>query len=317
MCILLLEDIDLLFEQDEGFLSSLSHLILTSKRPIILTTTDKSPPHVQKFMNQYECISFTPLTPRCLAVWMQILCLIEGLLTDRDELGNLLEYNTGDIRKTLLELQFWAQSGGQLERNKEYLLKSGGSYETILKIRDEDCSVRQTEISEELRDQKQFIHRHCLGSFEIFRVNKEYFIPQNMDLGNIWWNIPNILDVSSGSSSRIEEHAIEVEGADPDPQDKQKIRSLSGLYDYLSLSDSLLTTVNGHGSSEPIVKSTSVEVLNSLELTERKEDGNVVFSELFQDVCHMLVNGSIESYKQIFMTRSTLNLGMPDAHERR
>ncbi|XP_048519577.1 ATPase family AAA domain-containing protein 5-like isoform X2 [Dendroctonus ponderosae] len=316
MCILLLEDIDLLFDQDEGFLSSLSHLIMTSKRPIILTTTDKSPPHVQKLMNQYECISFTPLSPRCLAVWLQILCLIEGLLTDRDELGNLLQYNIGDIRKTLLQLQFWAQSGGQLERNKEYPLKAGGSCKTVMKIRDEDCSVGQTDIPEDLYEQKQFIHRHSLGSFEIFRVNKEYLIPQNIDLGNIWWNIPNILDVPSCSSRITEKRAIGIERADPDSRDNQKMKSLSGLYDYLSLSDSLLTTVNSHVSNEPFVNR-SVEVLNSLELTERKEDGNAVFAELFQDMCHTLVNESIENYMQIYMTRPTLDMGMPDTNERR
>uniref|UniRef100_A0AAR5PJ58 AAA+ ATPase domain-containing protein n=1 Tax=Dendroctonus ponderosae TaxID=77166 RepID=A0AAR5PJ58_DENPD len=317
MCILLLEDIDLLFDQDEGFLSSLSHLIMTSKRPIILTTTDKSPPHVQKLMNQYECISFTPLSPRCLAVWLQILCLIEGLLTDRDELGNLLQYNIGDIRKTLLQLQFWAQSGGQLERNKEYPLKAGGSCKTVLKIRDEDCNVGQTDIPEDLYEQKQFIHRHSLGSFEIFRVNKEYLIPQNIDLGNIWWNIPNILDVPSCSSRITEKRAIGIERADPDSRDNQKMKSLSGLYDYLSLSDSLLTTVNSHVSNEPFVNRRSVEVLNSLELTERKEDDNAVFAELFQDMCHTLVNESIENYMQIYMTRPTLDMGMPDTNERR
>lgn len=139
MCILLLEDIDLIFDQDEGFLSSLSQLIVTSKRPIILTTTDKTPSHVQKFISQYECTIFQPLSMHCLAVWLQIVCLVEGLLVDKDHLGNLLEYNKGDIRRTLLQVQFWCQSGGQIEPKRELPVLVDAS--EVLQCTDEDLQV--------------------------------------------------------------------------------------------------------------------------------------------------------------------------------
>lgn len=145
MCILLLEDIDLIFDQDEGFLSSLSQLIVTSKRPIILTTTDKTPSHVQKFINQYECTIFQPLSMHCLAVWLQIVCLVEGLLVDRDHLGNLLEYNKGDIRRTLLQVQFWCQSGGQIEPKRELPVLVDVS--EVLQCTDEDLQVQSVQIT--------------------------------------------------------------------------------------------------------------------------------------------------------------------------
>ncbi|KAF7278666.1 hypothetical protein GWI33_008116 [Rhynchophorus ferrugineus] len=117
MCILLVEDIDLVFEQDEGFLSSLYQLITTSKRPIILTTTDTTPLHVQKLLNQHECIVFRPIYKEILGVWLQIVCLVEGLLVDKNDISSLLDYYKGDVRKSLLSAQFWCQSGGQLNRD--------------------------------------------------------------------------------------------------------------------------------------------------------------------------------------------------------
>ncbi|CAG9773634.1 unnamed protein product [Ceutorhynchus assimilis] len=305
MCILFMEDIDLIFEQDEGFLSSLNQLILTSKRPIILTTTDNTPVHVQKFISQYECIRFMPLSMHCLGIWLHIVCLVEGILADKDDLGILLDYNKGDIRKTLLEIQFWSLTGGQLEKNKRLPIKN----------------FNDVELSSEIKhDTKEFVHKHCLGSFEIFRENKEHCIPQNMDLGLLWWNVPNILNLPSCPSRRLSTDKIQNSQETPEiltEIDTNKLNSMSELYDSLTLCDLLKKKVNCCNSNEPIVKNWSAEVLESLELIEREEDGKGVFVDLVQELTHNVLDGCIENYKKVTGTSYSLNMALPDSKERK
>lgn len=109
ICLLLVEDVDIVFEQDENFLGALNQLLTTSKRPIILTTTDCDCLHLRKFTSLYPLLTFSALTGPVLAPWLQVLCLIEGSYVDRHIISRLLEQNRGDVRSTLLELQFWIQ----------------------------------------------------------------------------------------------------------------------------------------------------------------------------------------------------------------
>ncbi|XP_066261777.1 enhanced level of genomic instability 1 [Euwallacea similis] len=324
MCILLIEDIDLIFEQDEGFLSSLCQLIMTSKRPIILTTTDNSAPHVQKFISQYECVSFQRLSMHCLAVWLQIVCLVEGMLVDKRHLGNLLEYNKGDIRKTLLEVQFWCQSGGQRDKCRVFPIKtdmSGSVVDCDLEAIDDELQVEIKE--DECDNAEYFTHKNCLGSFEIFRVNKEFCLPEKIDLGTIWWNLPNIMNSQSNASERLKrQKGLPFKKAKYIPEssseaNRLKLKSAMQIYDSLIMSDCLLKNTGMHHSNEPVIQSWHFDVLNSIELSERKEDYVTLQDSLSEDISHNLLNGCIESYEKIEGTSNGINMSLPDACERR
>lgn len=43
---------------------------------------------------------------------MQLLCLAEDIRTDQWDVSSLLRHNGCDMRQSLLQLQFWARSGG-------------------------------------------------------------------------------------------------------------------------------------------------------------------------------------------------------------
>lgn len=43
---------------------------------------------------------------------MQLLCLAEDIRTDQWDVSALLRHNGCDMRQSLLQLQFWARSGG-------------------------------------------------------------------------------------------------------------------------------------------------------------------------------------------------------------
>lgn len=51
-----------------------------------------------------------------MASYLQLLCLAEDMRTDLKDIKSLLSVNGCDIRKTLLQLQFWTRSGGGQRR---------------------------------------------------------------------------------------------------------------------------------------------------------------------------------------------------------
>lgn len=110
MCLLLVEDVDIVFEQDEGFLTSLSKLLDTSKRPVVLVTSDIHAQNLIKFTTQHKIIKFNKVADGILSSWLQLVCLLEGLFVAKKSLQQLLQFNRGDVRRTLLQLQIWFSS---------------------------------------------------------------------------------------------------------------------------------------------------------------------------------------------------------------
>ncbi|KAK9372347.1 uncharacterized protein V1513DRAFT_452655 [Lipomyces chichibuensis] len=107
---LLVEDVDTIYEDDKAFWSSLTKFIETSKRPVILTCTDKSLIPVDLLeANPGSLIEFTPsnLDIETDMLWMISLC--EGHLLPKSDLKELLQCVNGDLRAALAQLQFWCQ----------------------------------------------------------------------------------------------------------------------------------------------------------------------------------------------------------------
>ena len=110
--LILFEDIDVVFEeQDDGFYSAVSGLIATTKRPIILTTSNLNfnPKKYLKTDPQY--FAFGAISPRLTAQYIQLLALAEGFPVHCDVLTGLIELNAGSVAKSILDLQCWAMGG--------------------------------------------------------------------------------------------------------------------------------------------------------------------------------------------------------------
>ncbi|XP_018563949.2 ATPase family AAA domain-containing protein 5 [Anoplophora glabripennis] len=328
MCVLLIEDVDVVFEQDDGFISALSQLVGSSKRPVILTTTDTSSVYIQKFISQYQYISFLPLSSQSLATWLQIVCLVEGLFVNQGDVGSLLEFNKGDIRKTLLQLQFWVQSGGQIIRDKLPIKTKAEVVSMEGKLADDEEEPCLEENGKET--QQIFVHSDCIRSFEVFKHHKPYTVPYYINLGLLWWNIPNILHIPSFSEDRIkkfkenhfeldkgdEKAVTEIRSKKLSSIEKTKLDSLSKLYDSLAYTDVLFRTVTHHSNLEPDVKNFSATVKDSLELGEVL-DGYDGYKDFVHEITHSLMNGYVEEFNNIEKTEPVLDIAMPEKAERR
>ncbi|XP_078385185.1 ATPase family AAA domain-containing protein 5 [Cetorhinus maximus] len=114
--LILFEEVDVIFDDDAGFLNAVKTFMATAKRPVILTTTDPN------FSLMFECcfeeICFKVPSSANVASYLQLLCLAENLRTDTKDLTALLALNKCDIRQSILHLQFWVRTGGGYQVDK-------------------------------------------------------------------------------------------------------------------------------------------------------------------------------------------------------
>ena len=74
--LILLEDVDIVFEEDEGFISATYQLALNSKRPIVMTCRDVYP-HLNKMASQQNRIYFQESTGNRVSVLLELISLAE------------------------------------------------------------------------------------------------------------------------------------------------------------------------------------------------------------------------------------------------
>ncbi|KAL7829690.1 hypothetical protein AOLI_G00305750 [Acnodon oligacanthus] len=120
--LILFEEVDVIFDDDSGFLTAIKTFITTTKRPIILTTSD--PTFSAMFDGSFDEIHFKAPSVVNLASYLQLLCLAENVRTDTQDLASLLHWNRCDVRQSLLHLQFWACSGGGLQMQRPILSRT-------------------------------------------------------------------------------------------------------------------------------------------------------------------------------------------------
>ncbi|XP_028567361.2 ATPase family AAA domain-containing protein 5 isoform X1 [Podarcis muralis] len=116
--LILFEEVDVIFDEDVGFLNAIKTFMSTTKRPVILTTNDPSFSLI--FDGCLEEITFSIPSVINVASYLQVLCLAENLRMDIRDLAALLTANNCDVRQSILYLQFWVRSGGG------YLKEKGG-----------------------------------------------------------------------------------------------------------------------------------------------------------------------------------------------
>ncbi|XP_060753427.1 ATPase family AAA domain-containing protein 5 [Tachysurus vachellii] len=117
--LILFEEVDVIFDDDSGFLAAVKTFMTTTKRPVILTTSD--PTFSAVFDGYFDEIHFKAPSLVDVTSYLQLLCLVENVRTDMQDLSCLLHWNRCDIRQSLLHLQFWTRSGGGRQVPRPFL----------------------------------------------------------------------------------------------------------------------------------------------------------------------------------------------------
>ncbi|MCO5594772.1 hypothetical protein L7F22_048805 [Adiantum nelumboides] len=107
LTVLLFEDVDMVFEDDRGFIAAVAQLAATAKRPIILTSNDKQLclPH----RLGADLLEFKKPSTKELVVLTYLICIAEGIPCMPEVLVRMVRLCRHDLRLVLNYLQFWFQ----------------------------------------------------------------------------------------------------------------------------------------------------------------------------------------------------------------
>ncbi|SMN18353.1 similar to Saccharomyces cerevisiae YOR144C ELG1 Subunit of an alternative replication factor C complex important for DNA replication and genome integrity [Maudiozyma saulgeensis] len=113
--IVLISDVDIIFkERDKHFWSAVEMLLLKSRKPIILTCKDCEyvPTNLLDICTSSDSLfNVKKVSTRSVLEYLIRYCDILELDLDKEVLRNIVKNNNNDIRKCLLQLQFWFSSG--------------------------------------------------------------------------------------------------------------------------------------------------------------------------------------------------------------
>ncbi|XP_068448291.1 ATPase family AAA domain-containing protein 5b isoform X2 [Clinocottus analis] len=107
--LILFEEVDVIFDDDVGFLAAVKTFMATAKRPVVLTTSD--PSFRERFNCSVEEIVFKTPSVVDVCSYLQLVGLAEDVRLESDDVSSLLRLTGGDARRCLLQLQLWVSGG--------------------------------------------------------------------------------------------------------------------------------------------------------------------------------------------------------------
>ncbi|KAL0094228.1 P-loop containing nucleoside triphosphate hydrolase protein [Phycomyces blakesleeanus] len=107
--LILLEEVDNLFEDDKGFWPAVTNLAQKSKRPIIMTCNDIKSVPVNKLSLQ-AILPFKAPDEKRLLPYLQLVCFSEGYLVYPHDLACLIDVIGCDLRQLIYTLEMWCKT---------------------------------------------------------------------------------------------------------------------------------------------------------------------------------------------------------------
>ena len=108
--LILVEEVDILYDEDKQFWTTLMGMIAQSKRPFIMTCNDETLVPIQS-LNLYGILRFSPPPTGLAADICLLIAANEGHTVERSAVEDLYLSRGNDLRATITELNYWCQIG--------------------------------------------------------------------------------------------------------------------------------------------------------------------------------------------------------------
>ncbi|XP_038717111.1 uncharacterized protein LOC120010394 isoform X2 [Tripterygium wilfordii] len=105
--LILFEDVDIVFPEDRGFIAAIQYIAERAKGPVILTSNSKNP-ILPDTLDRIE-VCFALPSSKELFCHIYKVCAVEKADIQSWSIERLIRFCEGDIRKTIMHLQFWCQ----------------------------------------------------------------------------------------------------------------------------------------------------------------------------------------------------------------
>lgn len=308
MSLILIDDADIVFDQDDGFCSAIVQLVQCSKRPVILITRTLTCPHLNRFMQGSKILTMNPLLPNMLGTWLDIMCLADSGMCYPGAGAKLLDFFKGDIRKTINCLQFYICSqtlNGEKEpcfHNIDEKLSNAEENSNISWSEPEHFEVKSINKVFELDD--------IWTNHSNTHINLLHF-KNHLELFNIWWSVPKLLRMPEFRNLGQKKGATNDNSREDDKaKDRTRLQSLSYLFDVISECD-YMTLMPSKDRRSSLTSHPWVSYENDSVSESENFDNYDLNHEMNKEICYEYMKGSIALAQEKLELASNFDVEMP------
>ncbi|XP_035444806.2 enhanced level of genomic instability 1 [Spodoptera frugiperda] len=302
--LILIDDADVVFDQDDGFTSAIVQLVQCSKRPVILITSSLVCPHLQRFLQNTKILKMSPLLPRILGTWLDIMCLADSGMCWPGVGAKFLNYFKGDIRKTINYLQFCLPKVQSAASEEEAASQNVDLYKNHI---DEESSCMSWADNDDADGRTSaavdvdvntiwtaFASKHSNLSNETYPVQ----------VFNMWWSMPSLLTTAPNTDLPSQKCNISQKKTT-----SLELEAIANAADAFSLSD-YYSCINP--DTDRNITSQPWYCPESHSVSERENPSYYHKEhEVMSDICHTILTGSIATAQDVLNCDRRTDISFP------